>query len=202
METQQATPPTINQLNSRIKHDVTPDPSWIPTGEYHRDTAGNQWPVYIERRYTTTREAIRDADGQPMYHLAADGSRRRPMYQRVRSGSRDREFIYMPLGNGLTQKNYHFRPAPGELARLENERIEKSALTDLGRALKESGLGISDLVRSLKDVVGLQAEPAAPAPAQPTAPAPAPAPEPELALAPEQPKQPKASVKRPPEPDL
>lgn len=74
-------PKTFAELNQIVKHNMEPDPAWEETGEFHRDEVGNRYPVYIEKLTVRGRVAKRDVDGEIQYHLAGDGSRRRPMYE-------------------------------------------------------------------------------------------------------------------------
>lgn len=162
-----APPPTLNDLNLVIRHDLTPDPSWEETGEFHRDTAGNRFPVYREKVPIEKRVPQRDADGGIMYHLAADGSRRRQMWTREVTSHKVREFVYAPVGNGICQKNYHFRPSAEETIRRANEIAEQNAISDLGRALKESGQSFVDLLAGVKSAVGIEPREKATAPPPP-----------------------------------
>ena len=215
-------PRTMADLNKIIKHDMTPDPSWEATGEIHRDSAGGRWPVYRERITENGRVAQRDADGGIMYHLAADGSKRRAMWQeekvglwylsaeheatvlagqvpmfkgtsddvRRRSGvlghlvgayplrvadfERIEEFTYVPLGNSICQKNRNFRPAASELERQREADAERNAVSEIGRALRESGRTFADLLTGVKAAVGI--EPREEKPVEGPSPSPKPSP--------------------------
>lgn len=149
-------PQKLSELNKNVRHDLTPDPDWEQTGEIHRDTAGNQYPVYVEVERKEKRVPLRDADGAVLYHLRADGSRHRPMMTTEFAGDVRREFVYMPLGNGIVQKNYFFRPDPASVARLEAARAEENMVGDLARMLREANLTPSQIVAGLKNAAGIQ----------------------------------------------
>lgn len=170
-------PRTIDSLNKSIVHNLTPDPSWEPTGEYHTDSAGGRWPVYREKEGVFKTVAKRDEDGLPLYHLRADGSKFRPMTAKRRVSTRVRDFTYVPLGNGIAQKNYNWRPSAAELERKRVETEEAAAQSELTRTLRDAGMGFKDLLAGLRGLIGMSPAPvAAPAAAAPVDEAPPPPP--------------------------
>lgn len=144
-------PPTLNELNKHIRLDLTPDSAWEVTGEVHWDPAGNRWPVYRETVEVMERVPAMSPAGEPLWHLRPDGTRNRPMMTMEVVDRMSREFTYVPLGNGLAQKNYYFRPTPDEIAKKERENAEKRAISELGSALAEAGMSVVDFVKSVKD---------------------------------------------------
>lgn len=145
---------TLAELNKIIQHNLAPPDEAIPTGEYHVTDNGDRYPVYKEVREITKAQPQRDPEGHILYHLRADGSKHRPMMERVVVGHEEREYIIVPVGNGISQKEYHFRPAPGEMERKRREKEDREALTELSRFLREQGKGFPDLLGAIKGAFG------------------------------------------------
>jgi hypothetical protein len=169
-------PLTLAEMNKDIKHDLTPDPSWQETGEFHKDSVGNRFPVYVVEEPLQVKVPKRDFDGQIMYHLTGDGRRIRPMWDLEIQGHRTREFIYVPVGNGCCERNFNFRPAPGEV---ERERMQKARREQMAALENLPPTLLAGIVDAIKNAAGL----GAPAP-QPDQPAPVPVAPPAPAVAP------------------
>jgi hypothetical protein len=113
----------------------------------------NGFPIYEETVPVTTRREKRDSDGNIVYVIGPDGSRRRPQMERYVVGEETRQFIIEDAGNGMTRKNYHFAPSAEELAGA-HERAEAAAaqadLLELAKAARDEGVRLPDLVRSIR----------------------------------------------------
>lgn len=151
------TPTTLDELNKVIQHNLRPPPDAERTGEYHQ-VGDDKFEVFRERVPVEKRQPMRDADGNVLYHLRADGSKHRPMMEGVVVAEEVQEYILVPVGNGVVQKNYHFRPSEGEMEARRRREEEAAALSELSRFLKEQGKGFGDLVGALKGSLGGRAE--------------------------------------------
>lgn len=158
-------PLNLGELNKVIQHNTDLDPDEEYTGEIHVDSAGQKWPVIKRLEVVTGRQPKRDADGNVMYHLRADGSRHRPMMESVVEESREVEFIKMPVGNGIVQRNYKFRPSPEELERQKLDRENERGREELAEILAKGGKSFADVVGAIKSSVGLE-EPTGEEPAE------------------------------------
>lgn len=157
----QEPPKTTAELNAQIKHNMEPDPSWEETGEFHRDSVGNRFPVYRETVQVYKKVPQRDADGGVLYHLRPDGSRFRPMMEEVFSHEETYEFINVPVGNGQCEKVRGFRATPQEL---EKKAIEQANSRVLGELRQLGPAALSKILEAVRGAVGLQPrEPVAPA---------------------------------------
>lgn len=134
------------QLNG-INHDMTPPEGGVPTGEVFNGLQVWRVPVRVEGALAERRDPITK---EIMWHLK-DGQKVRPMMAREPATVVERECVLVPVGNGMTQINYDFRPSADELAqrharesftpeavlaRMERQQAEtdavKSLLADLG----------------------------------------------------------------------
>lgn len=163
-------PIRISELNKKVQHNLTPPDDAIMTGEVHVDTAGDRYPVYREVVTITGRKQMRDAEGQVLYHLRPDGSKHRPMMESYVMEEKIRDFTIVPVGNGISQKNYNFRPQEGELEARKRLKDNQEGLGELSKLLAEQGKTFGDLVSALKGAI---TAPAAQAPAPATIPPPA-----------------------------
>lgn len=155
-------PPRLDDLNRVIQHNMNAEPGEDMTGEVHIDSAGQRWPVFRMVEAIEGRRPKRDADKAIMYHLRPDGSRHRVMMETYQKAVRTREFIKVPLGNGIVQRNFDFRPSPEEIERQKITRANEGARSELERLLAAGGKTMVDVVDAIKGAVGVPSAPRTP----------------------------------------
>ncbi|HWV58688.1 MAG TPA: hypothetical protein VNZ57_14625 [Longimicrobiales bacterium] len=115
----------------------------------HQLSDGEAVPIFKELVPITEVVPKRDADGNVMWHYRGE-HKVRPQTQRVIVDHIEREFILMPLGNGMTQKVYDFRPSEAEEQEAQR-RVRRAALLDrLTNALERSPDAIDQLLSALQ----------------------------------------------------
>src|SRR5690606_30753623 len=136
-----------------IRHDFTPHPEWETTGEVWPTDYGPQ-PVYREKVLKRTFVPVIGKDGEPeMIVNYKTGETIRPKTRPVDSWE-TREFILYPLGNGITGKNFHFRPDPADAQRAQRKVARESFMERLMQAAERKGLSpeeIADAIDALED---------------------------------------------------
>lgn len=164
------TPIPLSELNKAVRHNMEPPAEAEMTGEVHTNSAGDRFPVYRETVPVEGRRPQRDADGNVLYHLRPDGSRHRPMMESFIQSVVSREYVIEPVGNGITQKNFNFRPTKDELERKRMEKEDREAQSELSRFLRDQGKTFGDLVGVLKGAFSRMPPEAAAPPVTPVAP--------------------------------
>lgn len=149
-----------------VRGNVTPPPGARYTGELH---LGFQ-PVYAQKKRDWVRVPARDVDGNLLYHLNGDGTRRAPKWELVEGEEYEVEFVIDDLGNGITTKNFYFRADPAHEAKTAKENRRKEQFEKLLDAIDTSGIDVHDLVAVVQSVTSAKPnEPEALSPVPPPA---------------------------------
>lgn len=100
----------------KVRGNENPDPSWDMTGEIVSTSQGGK-PVYVERVKNVRKVVKLDNAGNEIWMKTPAGQPVKPVTELVQDPEKpfvSQEFILWDLGNGITTKNYHFRPDPNE----------------------------------------------------------------------------------------
>ena len=129
--------PTGMKKMPRIRGNKDPNPNWSLTGEIVQGQ-----PVYY---YDLPNYVVRDLigpDGKEVWEYNEKTNRPiRKIRERVIDPDEPtirKEFIIVDLGNGITQKNFYFRPDPEEVQRVEAQEAlaDPSALLERFQAME------------------------------------------------------------------
>lgn len=147
----------LTQGAVRIRPNLTKPRDAEFTGRYHGAD-----PIYHEKRPVFSMVTKRDDAGEIIYKLNRDGSRRCPLRVQEVERYEEREFVIVDLGNGMTTRNYDFRPDPEESARAtaaEAAQPEKVLfeLEVMRRALAKAGIDSEDLAKEAAELAGAAA---------------------------------------------
>lgn len=127
-----------------VRGNLAPPEGAQLTGELHFGQ-----PVYYEMVPTFERVLVRDPDGKPVWMMRGD-VKIKPEYELVQTGEERRDFVIEDLGNGMTFRNYDFRPDADEQRRAEERAANtpealRRELDAMKRAFAALGVRPEDL---------------------------------------------------------